>query len=129
MTQKEFEARAIEVSIKEFEAINLIYMNCDLEKDEFCKIWCKMNESRVKAYKAEKKSKQDLEDLKWDLGMIRLGCVGLSSEIYNSYACEYFSKRQIATLRHAGIEMFTEKGEWPYEVREILSKINDYLAA
>lgn len=129
MTQKEFEARAIEVSTKEFEAINMVYMNSDLEKDEFCKMWCKMNASRVKAYKAEQKSKQELEDLKWDLGMIRLSCVGLSCEVYSSYACQYFDKSQIASLRKAGIEMFTEKGEWPYTVSEILSKINNFMAA
>lgn len=56
MTKIEFENRAMEVSNKEFEAINEVYMNCDLDKDEFCKMWCKMNAKRVKAYKEAKKA-------------------------------------------------------------------------
>ena len=48
MTQREFETRVnMEVSSKEFDSINEVYMNCDLDKDEFCKMWVKMNKSRV----------------------------------------------------------------------------------
>lgn len=74
MTQKEFESRAIEVSAKEFEAINEVYMNSEVDKDEFCKIWCKMNQKRVKAYKEAKKNaeieaenKHKVADLYWTL--------------------------------------------------------------
>lgn len=56
MTKQEFESRVkMTVSVEEFDAINFVYMNSDLGKDEFCKMWCKMNASRVKAAKVEKR--------------------------------------------------------------------------
>lgn len=56
MTQIEFTNRTnVQVTSSEFEAINEVYMNCDLDKDDFCKMWMKMNKSRVeKAIAAEK---------------------------------------------------------------------------
>lgn len=42
MMQQEFEARVKKtVSYKEFLSINEVYMNSDLDKDEFCKEWVK----------------------------------------------------------------------------------------
>lgn len=64
MTQKEFEIRAMEVTSKEFESINVVYMNSDLDKDEFCKMWCKMNHKRVKAYKEAKRNAEIESDNK-----------------------------------------------------------------
>ena len=56
MTQREFETRVnMEVSSSEFDSINDVYMNCDLDKDEFCKMWVKMNKSRVAKAAAERK--------------------------------------------------------------------------
>lgn len=49
MTQVEFTERTqVNVSSQEFNAINEVYMASDLDKDEFCKVWKKMNASRVK---------------------------------------------------------------------------------
>ena len=50
MLQSEFTERTkVQVSAEEFEAINEVYMHCDLDKDSFCSLWCKMNRSRVEA--------------------------------------------------------------------------------
>lgn len=39
MTQKEFQDRVkMQVSAGEYTAIEVVYMNSDLEKDEFCKM-------------------------------------------------------------------------------------------
>ena len=39
MTQKEFEDRtSVEVPFQEYQAIEKVYMESDLEKDEFCKL-------------------------------------------------------------------------------------------
>ena len=58
MTQQEFLNRTgVEVSNSEFWAINEVYNNSDLDKDEFCKMWCKMNPSRVKDAKVERMMK------------------------------------------------------------------------
>lgn len=61
MLQKEFEDRTgVTVTTDEYLAIDTVYMASDLDKDEFCKMWCKMNASRIKAAKksiAEKAAK------------------------------------------------------------------------
>ena len=49
----------MKVSAKEYAAIEVVYMNCDLEKDEFCKAWVKMNVKRIAAYRKAEKEKQD----------------------------------------------------------------------
>lgn len=71
MRQFEFEERVkMQVSQKEYEAIEVVYMNSDLDKDEFCKIWVKMNKSRVEKAIAEtkkiEKESADRERL-WDI--------------------------------------------------------------
>lgn len=45
---------------EEWQAINTMYMMADCDKDEFCKLWCKMNAQRVKAAK-EQKAKEKRE--------------------------------------------------------------------
>ena len=55
MTQQEFESRTqVKVSINEWLAIDQIYSLSDVDKDTFCKLWCKMNASRVKAAKEQR---------------------------------------------------------------------------
>lgn len=57
MLQQEFEARVkVQVSYKEYESINEVYNNSDLDKDEFCKMWVRMNGERVNRAIAERKS-------------------------------------------------------------------------
>lgn len=110
MTKQEFEARAIKVSDKEFEAINEVYMNCDLDKDEFCKVWKKMNQSRVKAYREQELRRIETEE-KVNILMDTLAYV--NSVIYDlnplvtgtSLAINLLSKGDIEDLKFAGIEM------------------------
>lgn len=60
MLHEEFTKRVgISVSYQEFDAIHVVYMASELDKDEFCKAWKKMNAKRIKAYKAEKKEEQE----------------------------------------------------------------------
>lgn len=59
MTQQEFfERTGVEVSNDEFFAIHEVYCDSELDKDGFCKMWCKMNPKRVKNAKVERKIKQ-----------------------------------------------------------------------
>lgn len=71
MLQNEFTQRVgVEVSAKEFEAINEVYMNSDLDKDAFCRIWVKMNKARVREARmkaAELREKQTLKEMAWAL--------------------------------------------------------------
>lgn len=60
MTQKEFQDRVkMQVSAQEYAAIEVVYMNSDLEKDEFCKMWKKMNAKRIAVYLKSEKEKQE----------------------------------------------------------------------
>lgn len=66
MTLQEFENRVkMTVSADEFDAIHVVYMASDLDKDEFCAMWRKMNRKRIARAKAEAK-KQAEEQMKRD---------------------------------------------------------------
>lgn len=59
MTKQEFfERTGVEVSDNEFWALHETYCFSELDKDEFCKIWCKMNSRRVKNAKVERMIQQ-----------------------------------------------------------------------
>ena len=60
MLKYEFEDRAIKVSDEEFDSfINPMYMNSDVDKDEFCRLWCKMNFKRVERFKEEQRKNKE----------------------------------------------------------------------
>lgn len=60
MTTQEFTTRTgVTVTPKEFDAIHEVYANSEIDKDEFCKMWCKMNPARVAAAKAEKAQQEE----------------------------------------------------------------------
>ena len=51
MLKQEFEDRTkIKVSDEEYESINEVYNNSDVDKDEFCAAWVRINRKRVNAY-------------------------------------------------------------------------------
>lgn len=65
MLQQEFEERVkMSVSYKEFEAIHEVYLNSDYNKYEFCKVWVKMNQSRVNQAIKEAKERERISALK-----------------------------------------------------------------
>lgn len=71
MRQFEFEERVgMTVTSKEYEAIEMVYLFSDLDKDEFCKMWVKMNRNRVHEAKDRarkvRKENADRERL-WDI--------------------------------------------------------------
>ena len=71
MRQFEFEERVkMHVTQKEYEAIETVYLYSDLDKDEFCRMWVKMNKSRVeREVKKEKEIRKENEDRAklWDI--------------------------------------------------------------
>lgn len=61
MMYNEFVERVgMEVSSSEFEIINEMYTFSDVDKDEFCKLWAKMNHVRI-TFAKEKKKKEEKE--------------------------------------------------------------------
>lgn len=71
MRQFEFEERVgMTVSPKEYEAIEKVYLFSDLDKGEFCKMWVKMNKTRVQEAKEKaRKVRQENADRErlWDI--------------------------------------------------------------
>lgn len=62
MTIQEFYNRTgVEVSADEFWNIHEVYVKSELDKDGFCKMWCRMNARRVKRWADERKRREMLE--------------------------------------------------------------------
>ena len=58
------ERTGMNVNSAEFDAIIEVYNNSDVNKDDFCKLWVKMNFNRVATYKA-KKAKEEKQHKVW----------------------------------------------------------------
>lgn len=111
MTRNEFETRTlVAVSATEFDAINEVYMNSDLDKDEFCKMWKKMNASRVEAAKEAKKAAAEKEALLDKLYKIAELDWVITGADANKLAPEYISYDDQKWLESLGIEMRYPEG-------------------
>lgn len=127
MTQEEFQTRVqMTVSYKEFDAINEVYMNSDLEKDDFCKAWVKMNQSRVNKAKAEAKAQAEKEAQREALYNIINKDWSYSYE-YNADEC--FNKKQKILLDKVGIDIVERRFSFPYPkaVSSVIYEIKKYL--
>lgn len=130
MTQKEFTQRVeVSVSSTEYAAIETVYMNSDLDKDEFCKLWIKMNYKRVGKAKEERIAKEKEEMLKGQLFMIatKSKCNDLTK-----LACCFYTNKEKKTLERVGIYMeeeidginrFKSVSTITYEVKKYLNII------
>lgn len=103
--QQEFEQRVgMSVSLDEFEAINKVYMASDVDKDEFCMYWKKMNLSRIQEAKRQMKADRERNkkiDAVYDIYMKLQSRQGGFSD----YASEVLTKRQRSILESVGIEV------------------------
>lgn len=138
MLQKEFEDRTgVNVSLEEYSAIETVYMASDLDKDDFCKMWCKMNSSRVMKSKSDTKSKEEARKLKDSLIEIRNK---LSSEACNvgklPLTIAFLSNKELTLLEKSGIEIqISEKEMLEYgysyqrfhDISETKYKLEKYL--
>ena len=95
------------VTADEFAHINEVYMNSDLDKDEFCKVWAKMNKSRVQRHKEEER-KQDFRD---SLLRILANMIWIAPEERYKIAVRHLTDREVKTLKTAGISMETPNGD------------------
>lgn len=122
MTKKEFETRTgVPVTETEFWSINDVYNNSNVDKDEFCRLWKKMNPVRVAtanaARTAEEKRMQEMEKA---MDIVSRSC----SFDYDADAMLTLRKRDINFLESIGIDMYDAYGyKKLYKVRyEILVK-------
>ncbi len=125
MTQKEFTERTkVEVSNVEFEIINEFYMNCECDKDEFCKMWCKMNPNRVWVAKEEMKRKAQ-EEAERDTLRKFYDKTGDPANWWTPIIYTRMTSREISAMCHANILFENECGsgvKYLYDVRHEIGK-------
>ena len=130
MTQKEFESRVgMEVSVSEFNTINDMYMISDVDKDEFCALWAKMNFRRIEIAKGLKKLEEEKAELKLEVFHIYEKYSRMSEKEYNNavtpFSVNALTKKEIAVLEKANIALTeTHKCEitgWEHIVPKYLS--------
>ncbi len=110
MTQQEFTQRTqVEVSNKEFDAINEVYMNSDLDKDEFCKMWVKMNKTRVRAAKLNRMIEQKEEAYRDALHKFYTK-TNDSNELQTPICYVKISTYEVQAMSYAGIKVANEDG-------------------
>lgn len=106
MTHQEFQTRTqVRVNAAEFESINKVYMNADVDKDVFCKMWCKMNASRIKAAKEEIKKQQTIDKV---LSMMMANPEWSDVEHYNTIAVSVLSEKEQNLLESIGVSLESE---------------------
>lgn len=129
MTQFEFEnLTKVEVSAGEFEAINIVYMMSDLDKEAFCKMWCKINKTRVANAKAERIARRH-EEAKRDCLWAWFNKWHTSREKlianYNTpIAHTKLTTAQVVAMSHAGVKCEGTLSDVLYEVGKYLGVYN-----
>ena len=126
MTQQEFTQRVnVEVSNKEFEAINEVYMNSDLYKDEFCKMWVKMNKTRVQNAKVERMIKAKDEAYRDALHKFYTKNDDVN-EFMTPICYVKISTYEVQAMSYAGIKVANEDGRAKY-LSDIRYEIGKFL--
>ena len=126
MTQQEFTQRVnVEVSNKEFEAINEVYMNSDLDKDEFCKMWVKMNKTRIQNAKVERMIKAKDEAYRDALHKFYTKNNDVN-EFMTPICYVKISTYEVQAMSYAGIKVANEDGHAKY-LSDIRYEIGKFL--
>lgn len=130
MLQSEFEDRVkMKVSADEFNHINEVYMNSDLEKDEFCKEWAKMNRSRIHKAAEERKQVEERQNLEMHLCNIIEKLQWLNAVQMNLIANRFLNNTDKKYLKQAGISVESKVsaiGRFKYNY-EILFEVRNYI--
>lgn len=114
----------VKVTDAEFEAINVVYMNCDLDKDEFCKMWAKMNKSRVIDAKVERIAKAKDEAYRTALYNFYEKNSDIN-DIFTPICYIKMSAYEVMALTHAGIKV-TDENEMKMLI-DVRREIRSYL--
>lgn len=129
MTIQEFQSRTqVSVDVSEFESITTVYMQSDVDKDTFCKMWCKMNATRVMAAKEQAKKQQTIDKV---FSMVMTNPEWTDVEHYNDIAVAVLSSKDKALLESIGISLESEPDNNGFRhfkrFRELRPEINAFL--
>lgn len=127
MTKQEFFNRTkVDVSSKEYEAIEVVYMNSDLDKDAFCKMWVKINKTRVDQAKKEAKERT-AEDAKrnflYDFISQRFDWTKLAPEYVSYEESKRFKEYGFDVEEYnpyIGCNMFKSISSFVFEIKQYL---------
>lgn len=110
MRQSEFETRVhMNVTAEEYSHIEEVYMNSDLDKDDFCAIWVKMNKTRVNNAKAERKAAKEEQAKQEKLWNIVEKHMNDNWEKGCKMAEDVLSSTQKKVIESAGISLYDER--------------------
>ena len=122
MTKQEFEERVeMSVSDNEFDAINIVYMSSDVDKDEFCRLWCKMNYRRVKEALWAAREEKKRQSLRAKINGIYEQFICCPFETNDKQAAYCFTVKQTCLLEKININLGDKK------VYEVVYEISDFL--
>lgn len=129
MTIQEFQSRTqVSVDVSEFESITTVYMQSDVDKDTFCKMWRKMNATRVMAAKGQAKKQQTIDKV---LSMVMTNPEWTNVEHYNDIAVAVLSSKDKALIELIGISLESEPDNNGFRhfkrFRELRPEINAFL--
>lgn len=129
MTIQEFQSRTqVSVDVSEFESITTVYMQSDVDKDTFCKMWCKMNATRVMAAKEQAKKQQTIDKV---FSMVMTNPEWTDVEHYNDIAVVVLSSKDKALIESIGISLESEPDNNGFRhfkrFRELRPEINAFL--
>lgn len=122
MTIKEFLDRAkVNVTCEEYyNVIEPMYMAADVDKDEFCRLWVKMNHKRVataiEAQKEAEKEQRLKERLFNVFNAIRRRCEKMHQPMHMVKAEDVLNSREKGLLSSVGIEWTAKWIENPYTI-------------
>lgn len=113
------------VSPVEYNAIEVIYINADenVTKDEFCKMWAKMNRNRIKAYIEKRKKQEELSALKDKCWAIYEKLLKVDVCMKWKPAINYLGSRDETIIRKTGVT-FDMSDVWTFT-----NRLRKYLTA
>ena len=129
MTIQEFQSRTqVSVDVSEFESITTVYMQSDVDKDTFCKIWRKMNATRVMDAKGQAKKQQTIDKV---FSMVMTNPEWTDVEHYNDIAVAVLSSKDKYLIESIGISLESEPDNNGFRhfkrFRELRPEINAFL--
>lgn len=129
MTIQEFQSRIqVSVDVSEFESFTTVYMQSDVDKDTFCKMWRKMNATRVMAAKGQAKKQQTIDKV---FSMVMTNPEWTDVEHYNDIAVAVLSSKDKALIESICISLESEPDNNGFRhfkrFRELRPEINAFL--
>lgn len=129
MTIQEFQSRIqVSVDVSEFESFTTVYMQSNVDKDTFCKMWRNMNATRVMAAKGQAKKQQTIDKV---FSMVMTNPEWTDVEHYNDIAVAVLSSKDKALIESIGISLESEPDNNGFRhfkrFRELRPEINAFL--